>query len=594
MSDVDPVGESSWFDASLAAALFLVDPVGTGVALRAAAGPVRDQWLSLVRDGLPAATPWRRLPIHVTDARLLGGLDLTATLNAGKPVVEAGVLAEADAGVLLIAMAERVSSSAAARITAVMDAGEVLRERDGFASRSDARFGVVALDEGADADERPPEGLIDRLAFHLDLDGIGLRDTISSFPDTADFAKARERFASVEVPDVAVTALCAAALALGVSSLRASVQAVRVAKAHAALEGRAIVGDADAAVAARLVLAPRATQWPPPDQRDDDASSAPEERDEDAGANRDGGESTKTVDASDEIVLDAAKAAIPPGILAQLLNGGRLRVRAGKSGKSGALQRTARRGRAVGVRPGTPRSGATLHIVETLRAAAPWQRLRRSVGGSASAARIEVRSEDFRVMRYKHRTETTTIFVVDASGSSALNRLAEAKGAVELLLADCYARRDRVALIAFRGATAELLLPPTRSLVRAKRRLAGLPGGGGTPLASGIDAAVELAVTVRRSGRTPIAVLLTDGKANVGRDGIGGRARAEEEALAAARSARESHLTCLLVDTSPQPQPQAVRLAEEMGANYLALPYADSGALSRAVRDRSADLRLAR
>jgi magnesium chelatase subunit D len=103
-----------------------------------------------------------------------------------------------------------------------------------------------------------------------------------------------------------------------------------------------------------------------------------------------------------------------------------------------------------------------------------------------------------------------------------------------------------------------------------------------------------LATAVRRGGRTPLAVLLTDGKANVGRDGIGGRARAEEEAFAAARSARESNLTTLLVDTSPQPQPQAVRLAAQMGAKYLALPYADAGTLSRAVRERSADLRRTR
>ncbi len=141
-----------------------------------------------------------------------------------------------------------------------------------------------------------------------------------------------------------------------------------------------------------------------------------------------------------------------------------------------------------------------------------------------------MRREDFRVSRFKQRSETTTVFVVDASGSSALHRLAEAKGAVELLLADCYVRRDSVALIAFRGRRAELLLPPTRSLVRAKRSLAGLPGGGGTPLAAGIDAALALADAMRRRGATPVVVPLTDGRANIARDGAG-RARAGADAL---------------------------------------------------------------
>jgi magnesium chelatase subunit D len=197
---------------------------------------------------------------------------------------------------------------------------------------------------------------------------------------------------------------------------------------------------------------------------------------------------------------------------------------------------------------------------------------------------VEVRRDDFRVTRYKERSETTTIFVVDASGSSALHRLAEAKGAVELLLAACYVRRDRVALIAFRGQGAELLLPPTRSLVRAKRSLASLPGGGGTPLAAGLDMALLLADGVQRRGGTPAVVVLTDGRANVARDGRGGRARAAEEALAAARAARVVQVKALLVDTSPHPQPRAKELAEAMGAFYLPLPYADAAALSSAVQ----------
>jgi magnesium chelatase subunit D len=219
-----------------------------------------------------------------------------------------------------------------------------------------------------------------------------------------------------------------------------------------------------------------------------------------------------------------------------------------------------------------------------LRAAAPWQPLRRRAAGTSRAAgRIVVLPDDFRITRSRHRRQTTTIFAVDASGSQALHRLAEAKGAVELLLADCYVRRDRVAVIAFRGTQAETVLPPTRSLVRAKRALAGLPGGGGTPLAAGVEAAALLAELAARRGETPVVVLLTDGRANVARDGGGGRARAEEDAATAARQLRAAGHAVLLIDTSPRPDAGAARIAAELGARYLPLPHADAQAVSQVV-----------
>jgi magnesium chelatase subunit D len=198
--------------------------------------------------------------------------------------------------------------------------------------------------------------------------------------------------------------------------------------------------------------------------------------------------------------------------------------------------------------------------------------------------RIEVRRDDFHIMRFKQQRSTTTVFVVDASGSSALHRLAEAKGAVELLLADCYVRRDRVAVISFRGSGAEVLLPPTRSLARAKRSLAGLPGGGGTPLASALETAHKLAGQIARSGDTPVVVLLTDGRANIARDGSPGRGKAGEDALAAARALALDQFSCLLIDTSAQPQSTAQVLAQTMRAHYLPLPYADAQGMSKAVR----------
>ena len=583
---------SDWDEAAAAAALFAVDPVGTGgVVVRSLPGPVRDRWLARVRALLPPDSPMRRIPLHVADSRLLGGLDLTATLRAGRPVAERGILAEADGGVVVLAMAERLSSSTAARLTAALDATEVVLARDGIELRHPSRFGVVVLDEGITDDERAPPALLDRLAFHVDLSAIrGVDIDAAEDPGPETIAAARARLPDVGASDAVLEALCATAAALGIASLRPPLLALRVARAAAALAGRNTVSEEDAVRAGRLVLAPRATalpalEQPEPEPQPDDGTPpeapADQENDDDA------------VDLDrplEDILLEAAQAAIPAGLLEQIKLAGARLSRARSSGKAGALQHSGLRGRPAGVRRGEPRAGIRLNVVETLRAAAPWQRLRRRDAATTprAATRIEVRPEDFHVTRYHQRAGTTTIFVVDASGSAALHRLAEAKGAVELLLADCYVRRDRVAVLAFRGRGAEILLPPTRSLVRAKRSLASLPGGGGTPLAAGIEAAVAMADVLQRRGETPTVVLLTDGRANIARDGTPGRARAEEEALAAARRARVARITTLLVDTSPRPQPVAARLATAMGALYIPLPHADAVTLSRAVRTAAA------
>lgn len=551
-------------DAALAAALFAIAPFALGgVRLRAAPGPARDAWLALLKRLLPGA-PLRRVPPTLPDERLLGGLDLAATLATGRPVAERGVLAETDGGVLLVAMAERLPPGTAARIAAALDRGEV----QGYAGTEPARIGIVALDEGLE-DEAPPAALLDRLAFAL-FDPPPPADA----PDAARIAAARTRLPAVTIPDAVIEALSATAVALGVASLRAPWLALQAARAAAALDARDVVTDADAMLAARLVLAPRATRLPAPPEEEHQPPPPPEDPPPDSEEQRqpDPGE-------LQDLVLEAAKAAIPRGLLAALA-AGQLRAKTSATGKAGAERHASQRGRPIGSRPGALGGGARLALLETLRAAAPWQRLRPKGPG-----RVAVRKQDFRIRRFKHHAETTTIFAVDASGSAALARLAEAKGAVELLLADCYIRRDRVALIAFRGAKAELLLPPTHSLVRAKRSLAALPGGGGTPLASGLEAAHLLAEQERRAGRTPLAVLLTDGRANIGREGAPGRPKAEAEALAAARLLRAAGVGLLLVDTSPRPSPFAQSLAREAGGRYLALPQPGSGALQRAVQE---------
>lgn len=632
-----------WADAVQAAALLAVDPHGLGgVALQAAHGPVRDQWLAQLRALLPAHRPMRRVPAHVRDDRLLGGLDLAATLQAGRPVSQTGLLAEADGGVLVLAMAERLSDAMAARIGAALDEGRITVARDGLQEVRSARIGIVALDEGvreAGSEESPPARLLERLAFRVDLTaftpsaiaGFGgelgeperkADASAGSDEDASDVAPqaqaildAQARLAEVTVDDATLEALCAAAEALGIDSLRAPVFAVRAARAAAALDGRMQVEASDAALAARLVLGPRATRLPPQDPADniepaDEAQPPPSQTEaappdtstedtppadpaaqEAEGASPDtppdDPPATQTQSPLEDRVLDAARAAIPQGLLA-LLSAGLIPGGQGRGGGRMGAQREGRlRGRPAGTRPGQPRDGGRLALIDTLRAAAPWQSIRRAQRAATRVATVEIRASDFRIARLRERRETTTIFAVDASGSAALHRLAEAKGAVELLLADCYVRRDRVAVVAFRGRAAEVLLAPTRSLARAKRSLAGLPGGGGTPLAAGIDAVADLADATARRGGTPVIVLLTDGRANVARNGTGGRAQADADARLAARRVRLAAHPCMLIDTSPQPQALGRALAAELGGTYMALPHADAAKLSRAVQAAS-------
>jgi magnesium chelatase subunit D len=129
--------ERAWSDAAWAAALLAVDPQGLGGAVvRAGAGPVRDRWAQDLRALLPAALPLRRMPVGIADERLLGGLDLAATLRTGKPVAQRGLLAESDGGVVAVPMAERLGAGTAARLCSALDSGAVSCERDGTRGRA--------------------------------------------------------------------------------------------------------------------------------------------------------------------------------------------------------------------------------------------------------------------------------------------------------------------------------------------------------------------------------------------------------------------------------------------------------------------------
>jgi magnesium chelatase subunit D len=528
---------------------------------------------------LPAATPLRKIPCGISVGRLVGGLDLAATLAANRPIAERGLLAEADGGVVAIAMAERLSPETAASITTTLDTGAVIIERDGLTLSTPSRFGIVLLDEGIAEDERPPASMTERIAFELDLTGVARVDLTLPDSSAEQIAAARDRLGAVRTDADTIKALCETAVMLGVGSVRAELLAVAVARAAAALAGRDAVNEADACLAARFVFAHRATQMPAPPEAAAESTSEDTSQPPPPSADPSDSESDADTPPRDlaDILRESVTVALPADLLARVAMAQR-QGRATSQTRAGNPMAGGKRGRVIGIRTGRPSATARINLLATLRAAAPWQKLRGAEG--QATGRIRVMVDDLRVSRFKANNRTAIIFAVDASGSQALNRLAEAKGAIELLLGRAYVRRDEVALIAFRGAQADLVLPPTQSLTRAKRLCAGLPGGGGTPLAAGIDAAVTLGLQIRRSGETPLVVFLTDGQANIARNGDAGRARAEADALSAARTLRAAGLGAILIDTAPRPARRARDIAEAMGATYLPMPQANATAMT--------------
>jgi magnesium chelatase subunit D len=537
-------------DAVLAARLFTLAPhTFKGMTLRGSS-PAREALVV----ALAGAIPLRRLPGHVDDERLLGGIDLASSLAAGRPVRQTGLIEEARGGALIAGMAERMDGSIAGRLAQALDDGQTA---------------LVLLDDAAEPEEAPPASLTERLAFACDL-------STARRCQAGVLAPAAARLAEVEpLAESDLRALAATAEALGVDSLRALLHAAEAARGLAALAGRSVADKADLVGAVRLVLAPRATRLPPQEQ---DAPPPPPDGERDDSTDNEQQQSDPDLS---EILVEAAKAAIPAGLLEQLASGKAPR-RASSSG-TGQKRKAATRGKPLGARPGMPRGGAKLALIDSLRAAVPWQAVRRREAGGDSASAIIMRKEDLRIRRFEERTARVTIFAVDASGSAAAARLAEAKGAVELMLAQAYVTRSEVALVAFRGTSAELLLPPTRSLTRARRTLAELPGGGGTPLALGLNAAREVAEAVIAKGRSAALVILTDGRANIAADGSAGRPQAMLDAETAARAIALRGIDSLVIDISARPGPEGAALAGALGGRFLALPRADARMLQAAI-----------
>ncbi len=576
----------------LALMMLAVDPALRGIALAAPAGSGKSALLHGMRE-LQPDLPWVELPLGCDSEALLGGLDLEATLHQGHRVIRSGALARAHGGFLVAESCNLMDDGSANTLLGALEDGVVRIEREGLSLRSPAEFRLLTSfdpSEGA-----PRAHLLDRLGLIVMMPTIRASEARASIvrrhlrPDAETWndealllrgliESAREQLPHITLGDAQRRELIRMADALGVQGHRADLFAIRVARASAALGLRDEVQREDLELAARLVLLPRATRHPdtthsaPPPEPPASETPPPPDPNDEIEPDSDSVPSEDQLELAEE-VLDSLAVDLPDALSSLSF----ARQRSGRSGSRGAT--SGQRGRHVSSVPGLPR-GQRLDVIATLRAAARWQRVR-----TRRRHGITLTSDDFRIKKYRSKAGALFIFAVDASGSMALNRMRQAKGAVHALLEQAYVNRDRVALLAFRGDEADLLLPPTGSVELLRRAVDQLPTGGGTPIAASLVASLEVADQAKRRGFGNIVlVMLTDGRANVGLKTD--RAGVDAEVKQLARSVAETGIRSLVIDTQRSflSQGNATQLARALGGDYLYLPNAQGTAIAAAAR----------
>ena len=542
--------------------LALVNPHAGGVLVSGEKGTGKSTLLRGARELFSA--PWVEIPVSVTEDRLFGSIDAEAAVKYGKRQLMPGLIDEADKGVVYLDDANLLRDDILSAILSIREAGGYQLERDGLSGHRDTNYTVLAViapESGtlsssaldrfglfvsveSETDEEARMEIVRRVT-EFEKDGDAFREKWAKDTDSLaqKIANARALLPEVEVSDAMIRLTSVYTLKANVAGHRADIYLMEAARAVAALAGRKYVLPKDLEKAAEFVLPHRMRELPPeqpqepaqqeqqepkdaqqnpppPKQEEQDElfsmpdAPEPEETETEAHeGNREEHKEDETManpNAGSNDRIDAAdmRVKLPP-VWVEPVKGKQKRK---GSGKRSATRTDERQGRYV--RAEIPHSKSSdIAFDATLQAAAPYQKWRESNGCA-----LVIKEEDIRTKVREKRTGNIFLFAVDASGSmGARERMKTVKGVILKILLEAYQKRDRVGMIAFRKNQAEVLLPVTKSVDFAQKKLAAMPTGGKTPLAKGLSKAEDVLDMLYRQDplQDPVLILITDGHATL-------------------------------------------------------------------------------